>query len=62
MDYLVEAKKFIERAREAHCPEVIETDLDLAEWFLSRAIEERDDTPVKSQTERRSSEAQSGTG
>jgi hypothetical protein len=37
MDYLVEAKKFVERAREAHCPEVIETDLDLAEWFLSRA-------------------------
>jgi hypothetical protein len=45
MDYLVEAKKFIERAREAHCSEVIKTDLEMAEWFLAKAIEEREGTP-----------------
>jgi hypothetical protein len=44
MDYLVEAKKFIERAREAHCSEVIKTDLEMAEWFLAKAIEEREGT------------------
>jgi hypothetical protein len=45
MDYLIEAKKFIERAREAHCSDVIKTDLEMAEWYLAKAIEERDGTP-----------------
>ena len=42
MDYLLEAKKFIQRARDAINPEVIEQDLKMAEWCLSQAIEERD--------------------
>ena len=46
MDYLIEARKFVQRAHNAVYPEVIETELELAEWFLSQAIRERDDTPV----------------
>jgi hypothetical protein len=45
MDYLIEARKFVQRAHNAVYPEVIETELELAEWFLSQAIRERDDTP-----------------
>jgi hypothetical protein len=41
MDYLIEAKRFIQRAQDALNPEVIRTDLEMAEWLLSRAIEER---------------------
>lgn len=40
MDYLVEAKRFIQHAQGALNPEVIRTDLEMAEWLLSRAIEE----------------------
>ena len=36
MDYLIEARKFIQRARHADVPEVTETDLEMAEWLLSR--------------------------
>ena len=39
MDYLIEAKKFIQRARQADVPEVTQTDLEMAEWLLSREIE-----------------------
>jgi hypothetical protein len=42
MDYLLEARKFIQRARTAHNSEVIKTDLEMAEWFLSRAIAQED--------------------
>jgi hypothetical protein len=42
MDYLLEARKFIQQALAAHNAEVIKTDLEMAEWFLSRAIAERD--------------------
>ena len=55
MDYLIEAKKFIQRARQADVPEVTQTDLEMAEWLLSREIEEREHAPTKSvarQTER----------
>ena len=58
MDYLIEARKFIQRARHADVPEVTETDLEMAEWLLSREIEERAHAPAKnlaSQTERRPS-------
>jgi hypothetical protein len=58
MNYLIEAKKFIQRARHADVPEVTETDLEMAEWLLSREIEEREHAPAKSfasQTERRPS-------
>ena len=55
MDYLIEAKKFIQRARHDDVPEVTQTDLEMAEWLLSREIKEREHTPTKSvasQTER----------
>jgi hypothetical protein len=42
MDYLIEAKKFIQRSREAKTQEVILQDLSMAEWCLSQAIAERD--------------------
>ena len=46
MDYLMEAKKFVERANQAAHPEVIKEHLNMAEWCLSQAIEERGgDTP-----------------
>ena len=58
MDYLIEARNFIQRARHADVPEVTETDLEMAEWLLSREIEEREHAPANSfasQTERRPS-------
>lgn len=42
MDYLVEAKKFIQRAHDAFNPEVIDQHLSMADWCLSQAIKERD--------------------
>ena len=56
MDYLIEAKKFIQHARHADIAEVTQTDLEMAEWLLSREIEERAHAPTKSvasQAERR---------
>jgi hypothetical protein len=53
MEYITEAKKFIQRAENADSPEVIKTDLEMAEWFLSRAIEELEQMP--SQGPRRAS-------
>jgi hypothetical protein len=41
MDYLLEALKFIERARNATNPDVVRTDLEMARWFLSQAIKEK---------------------
>lgn len=58
MDYLIEAKKFIQRAQHADNPDVTKTDLEMAEWLLSREIEEREQAPDKrlaSQAERRPS-------
>ena len=52
MDYLIEAKKFIQRARQADVAEVTQTDLEMAEWLLSREIEER--APRADQERRRS--------
>jgi hypothetical protein len=40
MEYLLEAKKFIEYARAAYSAEAREKDLDMAEWCIIRAIEE----------------------
>ena len=42
MDYLIEAKKFIQRAQHPDNPEVTKTDLEMAERLLSREIEERE--------------------
>ncbi|MGH6832896.1 MAG: hypothetical protein ACRECM_07740 [Methyloceanibacter sp.] len=47
MDYLVEAKRFIQHAQGALNPEVIRTDLEMAEWLLSRAIEEQNKGKAK---------------
>lgn len=42
MEYLSEAKKFIQRAREAYTPEVRNQHLEMAEWRISRAIEDQE--------------------
>ena len=47
MDYLVEAKKFIQRARDAFNTEVINQHLSMADWCLSQAIKERDGDSAK---------------
>lgn len=41
MDYFQEALKFIERARKALNRDVARTDLEMARWFLSQAINEK---------------------
>ena len=43
--YLLEAKKFIEHARAAYSAEARNQDLEMAEWCISRAIEEAGQTP-----------------
>ena len=40
VEYLLEAKKFIEHARTAYSPEARNQDLDMAEWCITLAIEE----------------------
>jgi hypothetical protein len=40
VEYLLEAKKFIEYARTAYSAEAREKDLDMAEWCIIRALEE----------------------
>jgi hypothetical protein len=49
MDYISEAKKFVERAHEAAHPEVIRQHLKIAEWYLVQAIEERNEAPRPSE-------------
>jgi hypothetical protein len=44
MDYILEAIKFIQRARDGSNPDVIKTDLEMAEWCLSQAIKEQDES------------------
>ena len=45
VEYLLEAKKFIEHARAAYSSEARNQDLDMAEWCISRAIEEAGHKP-----------------
>jgi hypothetical protein len=45
VEYLLEAKKFIECARAAYSAEAREQDLDMAEWCITRAIEEAGHKP-----------------
>jgi hypothetical protein len=40
VEYLLEAKKFIACARAAYSAEAREQDLDMAEWCITRAVEE----------------------
>jgi hypothetical protein len=47
MEYLSEAKKFIQRAREAYTPEARNQHLEMAEWCIARAIEEQDQSRNK---------------
>lgn len=42
MDYINEAKKFIQLAQDASYPEVISQNLAMADWCLSEAMKERD--------------------
>ena len=43
MDYVIEAKKFVQRANEADHPEVIKEHLKMADWCLKQAIDERNE-------------------
>jgi hypothetical protein len=45
MQYIIEAKKFIQRAKNDENEEVRRTDLDMADWLLMRAIEELEEMP-----------------
>jgi hypothetical protein len=45
MDYVIEAKKFVQRANEADHPEVIKEHLKMADWCLKQAIDERSELP-----------------
>ena len=40
VEYLIEAQKFIQRAREAYSAEARNQDLEMAEWCIARAIAE----------------------
>ena len=52
MDYVVEAKKFVQRANEADHPEVIKQHLKMADWCLKQAIDERNE-PTPSEAPRK---------
>ncbi len=43
MDYVTEAKKFIQRAVDSHNADVIKENLKMADWCLGQEIEERED-------------------
>jgi hypothetical protein len=45
VEYLLEAKRFIEYARAAYSAEARDQDLDMAEWCITRAIEEAGHKP-----------------
>jgi hypothetical protein len=45
VEYLLEAKKFIDCARAAYSAEARDQDLDMAEWCITRAIEEAGHKP-----------------
>ena len=45
VEYLLEANMFIEHARMAYSAEARNQDLDMAEWCITRAIEEAGHKP-----------------
>jgi hypothetical protein len=47
VEYLLEAKRFIEYARAAYSAEARDQDLDMADWCIARAIEEAGHKPSK---------------
>jgi hypothetical protein len=50
VEYLLEAKKFIECARAAYTAEARDQDLDMAEWCITRALEEAGHKPAQQAT------------
>ena len=54
MDYVVEAKKFVQRANEADHPEVIKEHLKMADWCLKQAIDERNEPQPSEEVPRKS--------
>ena len=54
MDYLVEAKKFIQQALNSGHPDVVKEYLKIADWFLCQEIGERDE--ASSQATRKKAE------
>lgn len=48
MDFVEEAKKFIQRAADAGNPEVVKENLKMADWCLGQAIEARDEAVAPS--------------
>jgi hypothetical protein len=51
MDYLGEAKKFIQRAQEASRPEVMKAHIETADWWLSQAIAQEEGAPGQDRRE-----------
>ena len=47
MDYLLEAEKFVQRARNAADREVVSQDLEMAAWCLKQAREERKENQLR---------------
>ena len=47
MDYLLEAEKFVQRARNASDREVVSQDLEMAAWCLKQAREERKENQLR---------------
>jgi hypothetical protein len=43
MDYVAEAKKFIQRATDADNADVVRQHLKIADWLLEQEIEEREE-------------------
>jgi hypothetical protein len=50
MDYVVEARKFIQRAVDADHPDVVKEHLKIADWCLCQEIQERDDPSNQKET------------
>ncbi len=42
MDYVVEAKKFVQQAADSGHPDVVKEYLKIADWFLCQEIGQRD--------------------
>jgi hypothetical protein len=45
VEYLLEAQKFIQRARQAYSADARNQDLNMAEWCISRAMAETGSSP-----------------
>ena len=52
MDYVVKARRFIQRAVDADHPEVIKQHLKIADWYLYQEIERETARPIKRHRQR----------